>query len=77
VNTDGSFSYTPNALFSGTDSFTFKANDGLADSNAGTVTITVNHVNHAPTANDGVADGQRGQQQRRPVRSPATDVDNG
>lgn len=33
--------YTPNAGFSGSDSFTFKATDGKADSNIATVTITV------------------------------------
>ncbi|MGB1310185.1 MAG: Ig-like domain-containing protein, partial [Leucothrix sp.] len=33
--------YTPNTDFSGSDSFTFKASDGTADSNAATVTITV------------------------------------
>jgi VCBS repeat-containing protein len=53
VNADGSYSYTPNANFNGTDSFSFKANDGLADSGAGTVTITINPVNDAPVANDG------------------------
>ncbi len=33
--------YTPNLNFSGADSFTFKANDGQADSNIATVSITV------------------------------------
>jgi len=33
--------YTPDDGFSGTDSFTFKVNDGQADSNIATVTITV------------------------------------
>jgi hypothetical protein len=33
--------YTPNAGYSGPDSFTFKANDGAADSNTATVSITV------------------------------------
>lgn len=42
VNSNGSFTYTPNANFHGTDSFTYKANDGQADSNVATVTITVN-----------------------------------
>jgi len=45
---DGSFVYTPNANFSGIDSFTYKANDGSADSNTVTVTITVNAINDAP-----------------------------
>ena len=39
LNTNGSFVYTPNAAFTGTDSFTYKANDGVFDSN----TVTVNH----------------------------------
>jgi sugar lactone lactonase YvrE len=42
--------YTPTALYFGSDSFTFKANDGKIDSNTATVSITVNHVNHAPVA---------------------------
>jgi len=33
--------YTPDPAFSGTDSFTFKVNDGLLDSAAATVSITV------------------------------------
>ena len=39
--TDGSFIYTPDLDFTGTDSFTYTANDGLADSNEATVTITI------------------------------------
>lgn len=41
LNPDGSFTYTPNAGYSGTDSFTYKANDGAADSNVATVSLTV------------------------------------
>ncbi|MBV7338824.1 tandem-95 repeat protein [Chloroflexi bacterium TSY] len=44
LNADGSFTYTPNAGFFGTDSFAYKANDGSDDSNVATVTITVNEV---------------------------------
>ena len=33
--------YSPNANYSGSDSFTFKANDGTVDSNTATVSITV------------------------------------
>src|SRR5204862_18314 len=43
-------SYTPTALYSGPDSFTFKVNDGTVDSNIAAVSVTVTHVNHAPTA---------------------------
>ena len=52
LNADGSFTYTPTASYSGPDSFTYRANDGTADSNVATVTITVNAVNHAPVATD-------------------------
>ncbi len=42
--------YTPNQDYAGSDSFTFKANDGQLDSNVATVGITVTSVNDAPTA---------------------------
>jgi len=48
LNADGSFTYTPNPFFNGTDSFTYKANDGAADSNIATVTINISSVNNAP-----------------------------
>ncbi len=38
---DGTFEYRPNAGFSGTDSFTYRAQDGQNQSNLATVTITV------------------------------------
>lgn len=46
--------YTPGSDFSGSDSFSFKANDGQIDSNTATVTLTVNAVNDAPVAVDDV-----------------------
>src|SRR5262249_7609817 len=46
LDPDGSFDYTPNYHFVGTDTFTYKANDGLVDSNGATVTVNV--VNNAP-----------------------------
>ncbi|MGV0795065.1 Ig-like domain-containing protein, partial [Mycolicibacterium sp. XJ1819] len=53
LNADGSFTYTPDADFYGTDSFTYMANDGTADGNTATVTITVNPVNdEAPVTID-------------------------
>ncbi|MDV6029055.1 MAG: DUF4347 domain-containing protein [Phycisphaera sp. RhM] len=42
IESDGSFSYTPDANFNGVDSFTYQTNDGSLDSNVATVTITVN-----------------------------------
>jgi VCBS repeat-containing protein len=52
LNDDGSFLYTPDTDYVGTDTFTYQVNDGLADSNVGTVTITVNFVDQAPVAAD-------------------------
>ena len=48
LNADGSFAYTPNSNFTGTDTFTYRANDGTNNSNVATATITVNPVNDAP-----------------------------
>ena len=48
LSPDGSFTYTPNAGFIGTDSFTYKASDGKLDSNLATVTITVTEANQPP-----------------------------
>ena len=47
LNPDGSFTYTPNADYNGTDHFVYRASDGSAD-DLSTVTITVTPVNDAP-----------------------------
>jgi len=51
LNSNGSFVYTPAPSFTGSTSFTYRANDGTADSNTATVTITVNTANTPPVAN--------------------------
>ena len=48
LNADGSFSYTPAALYNGPDSFTYQASDGTVGSNPATVHINVGGVNNAP-----------------------------
>ncbi len=48
---DGSFVYTPDAGYNGTDSFTYYANDGQLNSATVTVTIIVGAVNDLPVAN--------------------------
>ncbi|MDO0978185.1 beta strand repeat-containing protein, partial [Mycolicibacterium frederiksbergense] len=48
LNTDGSFTYTPAADFTGADSFTYTATDGTTTSSIATVSITVSPVNDAP-----------------------------
>jgi hypothetical protein len=42
--------YTPNANYNGLDSFTYRASDGLLNSSAATVSISVTPVNDAPSA---------------------------
>jgi FtsP/CotA-like multicopper oxidase with cupredoxin domain len=55
-NADGTFTYTPNADFRGTDIFTYKATDGTLFSNVATVRITVTPANDPPVAvNDAAA----------------------
>ena len=51
----------PDANYNGPDSFTFKVNDTIVDSNTATVTIDVTAVNDPPVANDdpGLACGSR------------------
>jgi len=49
-NANGSFTYIPGANFHGTDSFTYRVNDGVLDSNLATVTLVVEPVNNAPVA---------------------------
>ena len=50
--TDSIVTYTPDDDWNGTDTFTYKANDGEDDSNTSTITITVAAVNDAPTTTD-------------------------
>ena len=50
ITPEGQFTYQPDANYNGSDSFTFKAEDNYGSSSEGTVSITVNAVNDAPTA---------------------------
>ncbi len=50
--TGAALTYTPAADYNGSDSFTFKASDGMAESAVVTVTLTINPVNDAPVAVD-------------------------
>jgi VCBS repeat-containing protein len=50
LSANGSFTYTPAAGYDGTDTFTYRANDGTGLSNLATVTIVVNAGNDAPIA---------------------------
>jgi len=52
LNSDGSFEYTPERNFNGSDSFTYRINDGNGETDTATVNLTVNPVNDAPVAQD-------------------------
>ncbi|MBW4695517.1 MAG: tandem-95 repeat protein [Lyngbya sp. HA4199-MV5] len=50
-NSNGTFTYTPNANYVGNDSFTYRASDGIGNSNSTTVSLNVTApANQAPTA---------------------------
>lgn len=49
LGANGAYTYTPNANFNGTDSFTFRANDGSVDGPVATISLTVNPVNDPPS----------------------------
>jgi VCBS repeat-containing protein/autotransporter-associated beta strand protein len=52
LNSDGSFTYTPDANFNGTDTFTYVPVNGAGQGNTTTVTINVRPVNDRPVAID-------------------------
>ncbi|MCE8546801.1 tandem-95 repeat protein [Ruegeria pomeroyi] len=52
VNADNTLSYTPDANFTGTDSFVYTVSDGNGGADTATVTVTVTGVNDAPVAVD-------------------------
>ena len=52
LNADGSFVYTPDTNFFGSDSFVYEVSDGNGGTAQATVDITVDSVNDAPVAAD-------------------------
>ena len=50
LNADGSFSYTPDPDFNGTDSFTYQVSDGTDTTGPVTVTLNVGATDDAPVA---------------------------
>ena len=71
----GGLTYTPAPNYNGPDSFTFKANDGLADSNVATASITVTPVNDHPVATGDAARTVEGIPVTIDVLANDTDVD--
>lgn len=47
---NGSFTYTPDLLYSGSDSFTYQASDGTAPGNIATVYLNIGLLNQPPVA---------------------------
>lgn len=54
LNNNGSFSYTPNTNFNGSDSFVFRVSDGNNLSNTATVSLSISAVDDAPIANSSI-----------------------
>ena len=57
TGTPPALTYTPDADYNGTDSFTFQVYDGTVYSDVATVSITVNPENDAPVADDDAYSG--------------------
>lgn len=56
VNSDGTYIYTPDAGYTGFDLFTFRVNDGTANSSPATVIVSIRSIaNIAPTVTNGSA----------------------
>ncbi len=53
-NDDGTFLYTPENNFYGTDSFTYTVSDGQGGTDTATVVVSVRSVNDAPVAGDSI-----------------------
>ncbi|MEL4896703.1 Ig-like domain-containing protein, partial [Crocosphaera sp. Alani8] len=66
-NEDGSFSYSPDEGFLGTDTFTYQANDGTEDSEIATVSI---EVTEAPFVEEMVSFGSTGDDTLDPATIP-------
>jgi VCBS repeat-containing protein len=55
IEVDGSFTYTPNANYNGSDSFSYKLSDGELESSIATVSFTMTAINDAPVVNNASA----------------------
>ena len=74
LNADGTFSFTPNANFNGSDSFTYRVNDGAASAEA-TASITITPVNDSPVGADDAFTTNKNVALVATVRVQANDTD--
>jgi VCBS repeat-containing protein len=73
-NADGTWTYTPNQYYFGSDSFSYKVLDGTVSSNVATVKLTVSEVEIAPTlANSSLSLKEDSSESFNPLTA-ATDV---
>ncbi|GJL51696.1 MAG: hypothetical protein NPIRA01_29230 [Nitrospirales bacterium] len=86
LNADGSFTYTPVANFTGTDTFTYQVSDGNGGTDTATATISVTADNDAPVLTPATptltpitedATGNSGELISAIVGASITDVDSG
>ena len=73
LDPDGSFTYTPDENFNGTDSFTYRVDDSNGGTDTAKVTITINPVNDDPVARDD--EGQTNQGTSTNINVVANDGD--
>jgi MYXO-CTERM domain-containing protein len=71
----GDVTYTPDADYNGSDSFTYSVSDGNGASDTGTVDVTVDPVNDPPEANDDSVTTDEDQSTTIDVLNNDTDVD--
>jgi len=75
INPDNTVTYTPDANFNGSDSFTYMISDGHGGTDTATVNVTVTAVNDAPVANDDTATTNEDNAATISVLTNDTDVD--
>ncbi|MBP0003338.1 MAG: tandem-95 repeat protein [Cyanobacteria bacterium SBC] len=75
LNIDGSFTYTPEPNFNGSDSFVYEVIDNQGGSATATVNLSINPVNDAPVAVDDSASTAENTAVTLDVLSNDTDID--
>ena len=75
LNANGSVTYTPDANYSGQDTFTYTVSDGKGGTGSATVSVNVAAVQDAPVANDDTATVKAGTATVLNVLANDTDAD--